>query len=96
VTDVAYPNDGADSYSTVKRLLTRLEAKGFVRRDRRGPLLAFHATLDRNQLIARRLEALSNRLCGGAISPLLKQLAMAAELTESQRTMLLRLAEELE
>jgi predicted transcriptional regulator len=35
ITDVLYPRDVETQYSTVKRLLARLEAKGFVRRDRR-------------------------------------------------------------
>ena len=96
LADVAYSDDAADPYSNVKRLLARLEAKGFVRRDQRGPQLTFDATVDRNELVGRRLEELSKTLCGGSISPLLMQLVQAGKLTNRQRGMLLQLIKELD
>ena len=35
ITDVIYPKGTASHYGTVQKLLERLEAKGFVNRDRR-------------------------------------------------------------
>ena len=34
LTDVLYPGGGAAQYATVQKLLDRMEAKGYVRRDR--------------------------------------------------------------
>ncbi|MBV8312119.1 MAG: BlaI/MecI/CopY family transcriptional regulator, partial [Planctomycetaceae bacterium] len=34
LTDVLYPGGGAAQYATVQKLLDRMEAKEFVRRDR--------------------------------------------------------------
>ena len=95
LTEVLYPQDVETQYSTVKRLLARLEAKGFVRRDRREAVHRFHAVVDRDDLVGRRLKRLADSLCGGSISPLLTQLARSHNLTDEQRQALLTLIEEL-
>jgi len=95
LTEVLYPQDVQTQYSTVKRLLARLEGKGFVRRDRREAVHRFHPIVDRDGLVGRRLQRLSESLCGGSISPLLTQLARSHNLTDEQRQALLALIEEL-
>jgi predicted transcriptional regulator len=95
ITEVLYPQNVETQYSTVKRLLARLEAKGFVRRDRSESVHQFHAVVDRDGLVGRRLERLAESLCGGSISPLLTQLAQSHKLTDPQRQALLALIEEL-
>jgi predicted transcriptional regulator len=95
LTELIYPHDVETQYSTVKRLLARLEAKGFVRRDRHEAVHRFHAAVDRDGLVGHRLERLADSLCGGSISPLLTQLAQSHNLTEQQRETLLALIEEL-
>ncbi len=94
LTEVLYPQDVETQYSTVKRLLARLEAKGFVRRDRREAVHRFHTIVDRDDWVGRRLKRLADSLCGGSISPLLTQLARSHNLTEPQRQALLALIEE--
>ena len=94
LTEVLYPHDVETQYSTVKRLLARLEAKGFVRRDRRESVHRFHPLVDRDGLVGRRLERLAESLCGGSISPLLTQLAQSHKLTEQQRQTLLAMIDE--
>jgi predicted transcriptional regulator len=96
LTEVIYPQDVEAQYSTVKKLLARLEAKGFVRRDRTESVHRFQPLVGRDDLVGRRLERLADSLCGGSISPLLTQLARSHNLTEPQRQMLLALIEELE
>jgi predicted transcriptional regulator len=95
ITEVLYPQDVETQYSTVKRLLARLEAKAFVRRDRREAVHRFHAVVDRDDLVGRRLKRLADSLCGGSISPLLTQLARSHNLTDEQRQALLALIEDL-
>src|SRR4051794_9287004 len=66
-----YEAQGASAYATVQKLLDRLEAKGFVRRDRGGSVHVFEASVGRDELIGRRLRAVADTLCGGSLTPLL-------------------------
>jgi predicted transcriptional regulator len=51
-----------------------MERKGFVRHARTGTILVFAATVDRDELIRRRLQGLADALCGGAVAPLVMNL----------------------
>jgi predicted transcriptional regulator len=95
LTEVVYPRDVETQYSTVKRLLARLESKGYVRRDRSQPVHVFAAVVDRDELVGRRLQALAESLCDGSISPLLSHLAESESLTDEQQRSLLALLGEL-
>ena len=81
ITDVLYPGGGPSHYTTVAKLLERLEAKGFVRKDRGEGALAFTATVDREELISRRLRDVAEKLCGGSLTPLLINLVRARRLS---------------
>jgi len=96
ITKVLYPDDVTTQYSTVKRLLARLQAKGFVERDESERVHVFSPVKGRrDELVARRLEALADTLCDGSISPLLSHLAESERLTEEQQNTLLSLIDEL-
>ena len=88
LTEVLYPQGGAAQYATVQKLLDRMEAKGYVRRDRSLYVHVFEAVLDRDELIGRRLRSLAETLCDGSLTPLLTHLARAKDLTESERAAL--------
>jgi BlaI family transcriptional regulator, penicillinase repressor len=94
LTDVLYPGGGAAQYATVQKLLDRMEAKAFVRRDRSLFVHQFVPVLDRDQLIGRRLRSLVESLCDGSLTPLLTHLARAGELTEEDRDALRAIIEE--
>jgi BlaI family transcriptional regulator, penicillinase repressor len=94
LTDVLYPGGGAAQYATVQKLLDRMEAKAFVRRDRSLFVHQFVPVLDRDQLIGRRLRSLVESLCDGSLTPLLTHLARAGELTEEDREALRAIIEE--
>lgn len=85
ITDRQYPGGGTSEYATVQKLLERLEDKGFIRRDRSEFVHTFFATVDRDELIGRRLRAMADKLCGGSMAPILSQLARNKGLTEKQR-----------
>ncbi len=85
LTDVLYPEGGAAQYATVQKLLDRMEAKDYVRRDRSLFVHRFAPVLNRDQLIGRRLMSLVETLCDGSITPLLTHLARAGDLTEEDR-----------
>ena len=54
LTDILYPQGEAAQYATVQKLLDRMEAKGYVQRDRTMFVHVFRSVLDRDELIGRR------------------------------------------
>jgi BlaI family transcriptional regulator, penicillinase repressor len=96
LTDVLYPRGEAAQYATVQKLLDRMEAKGFVERDRTLFVHFFRAVLDRDEMIGRRLRTLAEMLCDGSLTPLLTHLARAKELTEEDRLALRAIIDETE
>jgi predicted transcriptional regulator len=94
LTDVLYPQGGAAQYATIQKLLDRMEAKGYVRRDRTLYVHVFTAVLDRDELIGRRLRSLAEMLCDGSLTPLLTHLARANNLTDEDRLALRAIVEE--
>ena len=81
LTDLLYPDGGTSYYSTVQKLLDRLESKSYVRRRQRGRVNVYTATVDRQALIAGRLRETADRLCDGSLTPVLTQLVSSGELT---------------
>lgn len=96
LADVLYPGGGASQSATVLKLLERLEGKGFVDRDRSGPVHVFEAVVERDDLIERRLQALAESLCDGSKTPLLMHLVDPRKLTREEREALRALMAELE
>jgi BlaI family transcriptional regulator, penicillinase repressor len=85
ITDVLYPRGGPAQYATVQKLLERLEAKGFVTAKNRGQgVLTFTVSVDRDELISRKLQEMAEKLCGGSMTPLLMNLVRAQPLTDRQ------------
>jgi len=85
ITDVLYPRGGPAQYATVQKLLERLEAKGFVAAKNRGQgVLTFAVSVDRDELISRKLQEMAEKLCGGSMTPLLMNLVRAQPLTDRQ------------
>ena len=84
VADTLYPGGGDSHYATVQKLLDRLEAKGFVRRERRDGVLVFTPTVGRDELISRRLQGLADALCGGAAAPLVMNLVRSRPMSASE------------
>jgi BlaI family penicillinase repressor len=91
-----YKQTGTSVYATVQKLLDRLETKGFVNRDRSGPVHVFRAAIDRDELIGRRLRAVADSLCGGSLSPLLTHLVEGKGLSETERRELRGLIDQLD
>jgi BlaI family transcriptional regulator, penicillinase repressor len=83
LTDALYPDGGPAHYTTVQKLLERLEAKGYVRSPRSGSVRSFAAAVGRESLIRRRLRDVADKLCDGAVSPLLMHLVESGPLTKS-------------
>lgn len=95
LTDVLYPKGAAAHYATVQKLLERLEDKGCVRRDRSGSVHLFTATVDRDELVGRRLKDVAEKLCGGSWTPLLTHLVQQGKLSATDRQSLRDLIDDL-
>ena len=93
LTDALYPAGGPAQYATVQKQLERLEAKGFVERDRSLYVHVFTAAIDRDELIGRRIRAMAEKLCGGSLVPILSHLARSETLTDKERKALRDLIE---
>jgi BlaI family transcriptional regulator, penicillinase repressor len=93
LTDDLYPAGGAAQYATVQKQLERLEAKGFVRRDRSLFVHVFEPAVDRDELIGRRIRTMAEKLCGGSLVPILSHLARSKALTGKERRALRELIE---
>ncbi|HLN32746.1 MAG TPA: BlaI/MecI/CopY family transcriptional regulator [Gemmataceae bacterium] len=84
LTDILYPGTGLAHYTTVQKLLERLEAKGHVvQQPGEGPR-TYVAAVSREELIGRRLRAVADKLCEGSLTPLLTNLIRAEELTPQE------------
>jgi BlaI family transcriptional regulator, penicillinase repressor len=84
VTDTLYPGGGQAHYATVQKLLERLEDRGFVRHVRRNGVLVYTAAVGRDELINRRLRDVADRLCGGAVAPLVMTLVKSKPLSPAE------------
>jgi predicted transcriptional regulator len=96
LTDRLYPSGTDAHYATVQKLLERLESKGCAGRDRSSWAHVFQASIDRDEFIGRRLEAVAEKLCGGSLTPLLTNLVRSKRLTPKERREVRRLMDELD
>lgn len=96
LTDVLYPGGSTSHYATVQKLLDRLEGKDCVRRNRDTWPHRFEATIARDDLIERQLQNTADRLCDGALQPLLTHLVKAVSLSAEQRESLRGLLDDLD
>jgi predicted transcriptional regulator len=92
---VLYPKGGPSEYATVHKLLERLKAKGAVRRGKRDGTIVIEATVARDALVGRQLEALVDKMCGGSLQPLLTNLVKARGITADELQELLALVNQL-
>lgn len=94
LTDDLYPGGGTAQYATVQKQLERLEAKGFVGRDRSLFVHVFQPAVDRDELIGRRIRSMAEKLCGGSLVPILSHLARSKSLSSKERQALRELIEQ--
>lgn len=89
-------SDGTPTQAaTVQKLLERLEAKGWIERDRTAAVQRFIATADCDELIGRRLQGIAEELCEGSLTPLISHLVKRERLSVSDRRALRELIEKL-
>lgn len=74
--------------ASVQKLIERLEAKGCVERDRSERAHRFRPLVSHEQYLRNRLQALADRLCEGAIAPLVTTLLRSERLPKREREQL--------
>jgi BlaI family penicillinase repressor len=93
LTDHLYPNGGTSEYATVQKLLERLEGKGLAARTAQGRQNVYRATVDREELVARRLRNTAEELCDGSLTPLITHLVSAGQLSREELRELRRMVD---
>lgn len=92
-----YERADTSTYSTVQKLLERLESKGLVKRDRSKSVHTFAAAVDRDAFLGQRLRDLADSLCGGSWAPILTHLAASSgHLSTQERQSLRALVDQLD
>jgi BlaI family transcriptional regulator, penicillinase repressor len=96
IADVIYEKVSDSKMASVQKLLERLEAKGYVSRDRSERAHRFRELISREDFLRHRLQGLADRLCDGSIVPLVTTLLRSKEgLSEKNGEQLRRLIDEL-
>jgi BlaI family transcriptional regulator, penicillinase repressor len=81
--------------ASVQKLIERLEAKGCVERDRSERAHRFRPLVSHERFLRSRLQSLANRLCDGAVVPLVTTLLRSERLPKRQREELRKLVDDL-
>ena len=81
--------------ASVQKLVERLEAKGCVQRDRSERAHRFRPLVSHEQFLQSRLQALADRLCEGALAPLVTTLLRSGQLPKKEREQLRELIDDL-
>ena len=84
LVDRLYPRGEPADFTTVQKLLERLEKRGLVRRGGTDRQRTYSATRSRDELLSRRLEDLADRLGGGSLMPLVLNLVKIRPLTDEE------------
>lgn len=84
VLDVLTADGRTWAYTTVKTLLDRLEAKGYVVRNRRDTAHVFTPSIGREEFMQTQLRTLRDELFGGDTTPLVHALLDGLDLSREQ------------
>ncbi len=85
IREELYPERTTSNHGTVQKFLQRLEAKGFVSRDRTHFMHLFEATLSQSEYAGAQLEALAEKLTEGSIVPFISHLVETKQLSSKER-----------
>ena len=96
LTERLYPEGTPAQHATVQKLLERLEAKKYVKRNRKTWPHQFSAAVAREVLIVRQLQTTADKLCQGELHPLLTSLVKTRGMTAQERKSLRGLLDELD
>lgn len=90
------PSERSWNYQTVKTMLDRLVAKGYLRREKLGPLCLFEPAVPRAKVVTRSIDAFRDTVLGNTLAPMFAHLAKGRKLGKDELASLKRLIEEQE
>jgi predicted transcriptional regulator len=74
--------EGQSSYATVKTLVRRLRAKGWVEYERVGSSFLYRPAVPRSEAVQKEIERFSKRVLDGLVSPLVAYFAESGSITQ--------------
>lgn len=89
-----YGEVNRSSMGTVQKLISRLEEKDLLNRDRRSPVHQFRAAVTREEIAGMQLEEFASKLSGGSLSPFVMHLVKAKRLSKKEKEQIRRLLDE--
>ena len=95
IADALYDDVTDPKLSSAQKLIERLVAKGCVARDRSQRAHRFRPLVSQEDFMRSRLQALADRLCEGALAPLVTTLLRSKGLSRKDRDELRRLVSDL-
>jgi predicted transcriptional regulator len=91
IAEVLYPGGAASDIATVQKLLSRLEDKALIVRERKPPAHEFRPALTQDEFAGEQLEAMADKLSDGSLTPFILHLVNARKLTERERQQIRKL-----
>ena len=93
IAERLYSNASASDIATVQKLISRLEDKGLLDRERKPPAHLFRATISQEQFAGEQLEAMAEKLSDGSLAPFVMHLVKGRNLTKHERQEIRKLLE---
>ena len=81
-------------YQTVKTLMDRLVAKGYLRMEKLGPLCLFEPAIPQTKTVAKAIDGFMNTVLGNTVAPLFAHLAKGRKLSDDEIASLRKIIQE--
>ena len=94
ITEALYDAYTPSTIATVQKLVQRLEAKGYVLRDRSGYVHKFSARVSQAALAGSQLEALASKIANGSLAPFITHLVSTKRLSKKEKDQIRKLLRE--
>lgn len=94
IVEKLYPKCTVSDQATVQKLLERLEAKGYIERDRSSFAHVVRAAVTRAAFAGSQLKAVADKLSEGSLVPLLAHLVETKQLSAREREAIRQLLED--
>jgi len=88
------PSHRTWSYPTVKTMLDRLTAKGYLKREKLGPLCLYEPLVARERVVGRSIDTFWTTVLGKTLAPLFAHLTQHEKLSADEITTLKKLIRE--
>ena len=94
LTEQLYEEVNRSSLGTVQKLISRLEEKNLLNRERSSSVHQFSPAVTREEVAGMQLEEFASKLSGGSLSPFVVHLVQAKRLSKKEKEQIRRLLDE--